>query len=405
MKKAFLTTIGVIILAVSGFCEDDFDFKSINYKKQEINLKEPSLKAQQKQFPQKVLMVRDENGNYIILNPTATFIDENGNKTNYYVIPPNYVGGWKIWCPGSGSWSAKLTYSQCHDKCGGHYHYSPQVPYLRYGGIYEQLTHPQTFYYAESPIYFPTMTGDNKKYYYYFWYPAHSEQITSWIESFGACHGMITDVISVKVDNLEELKEGEGYILTGRTSIHPYNHYVTSSFGKTLKEIGKEWKQICPQSKPLEYNDASLPWGGLFDIKGNWQPPHKGHRYGVEIDISKRRIRKGNREKVIRMMCKYTIVYSEGNEPNEVPHYHVVSKKAPQEVFKELEEMVKQEKIIPCCPASSTDTIPAACINLESGGQTIPEDDDVPIETDCPGLYTPTTSIGFSPGWIKQNGY
>jgi len=102
-------------------------------------------------------------------------------------------------------------------------------------------------------------------------------------------------------------------------------------------------------------------------------------------------------------MCKYATVYSEGDEPNEAPHYHVVSKKAPQEVFKELEERVKEEKIKLCCPASSTDTIPAVCINLESGGQPIPEDNDVPVETDCPGHYTPISYINFSPGWIEEN--
>jgi hypothetical protein len=33
-------------------------------------------------------------------------------------------------------------------------------------------------------------------------------------------------------------------------------------------------------------NDASLIWGGRYDINGNWDRPHAGHRDGTEIDIS-----------------------------------------------------------------------------------------------------------------------
>jgi hypothetical protein len=33
-------------------------------------------------------------------------------------------------------------------------------------------------------------------------------------------------------------------------------------------------------------NDASLLWGGRYDITANWSAPHAGHREGREIDIS-----------------------------------------------------------------------------------------------------------------------
>lgn len=36
---------------------------------------------------------------------------------------------------------------------------------------------------------------------------------------------------------------------------------------------------------PLHLNDASLVWGGKFDVKGNWADPHAGHRRGVVIDV------------------------------------------------------------------------------------------------------------------------
>jgi hypothetical protein len=35
---------------------------------------------------------------------------------------------------------------------------------------------------------------------------------------------------------------------------------------------------------------ASLPTGGLFDIRSNWKAPHCGHRNGENLDLSHRRL-------------------------------------------------------------------------------------------------------------------
>ena len=37
---------------------------------------------------------------------------------------------------------------------------------------------------------------------------------------------------------------------------------------------------------PVEITAMSLPWGGLLDINGNWQPPHVTHNTGRVLDIS-----------------------------------------------------------------------------------------------------------------------
>ncbi len=37
----------------------------------------------------------------------------------------------------------------------------------------------------------------------------------------------------------------------------------------------------------LRLNHASLPWGGLFDISGQWRSPHSTHRSGWAVDLSK----------------------------------------------------------------------------------------------------------------------
>ena len=41
----------------------------------------------------------------------------------------------------------------------------------------------------------------------------------------------------------------------------------------------------------MALNDASLFWGGRYDIEGDWSGSHKGHREGKEIDISFTRAR------------------------------------------------------------------------------------------------------------------
>ncbi|MGC8685403.1 MAG: hypothetical protein ACP5T7_06930 [bacterium] len=37
----------------------------------------------------------------------------------------------------------------------------------------------------------------------------------------------------------------------------------------------------------LDINDMSLIFGGLFDYKGTWHPPHSWHRDGTSADISR----------------------------------------------------------------------------------------------------------------------
>jgi hypothetical protein len=31
--------------------------------------------------------------------------------------------------------------------------------------------------------------------------------------------------------------------------------------------------------------EMSLEYGGLFDVGGNWQPPHDSHRTGTDVDV------------------------------------------------------------------------------------------------------------------------
>ncbi|MEI7481696.1 MAG: hypothetical protein WCK75_05020 [Elusimicrobiota bacterium] len=207
--------------------------------------------------------------------------------------------------------------------------------------------------------------------------PAYATRITQDANFSYACTGTNRIIVDMQVPNLVELKAGNGYTLGGTTTQHPspWNHYVTSDFKVKLTQIGESWKATCPKSDPLIYNDMSLPWGGLFDIHGNWKTPHSGHRFGNNADISKKWVRKGNRIKLVQMICSSARVYSEGDEVDEVPHYHLAL-----ETSKHLEDFPDplDSRYMDCCLSPG---VPVGCVNLENSGA--PAQEELDETPDC----------------------
>ena len=54
---------------------------------------------------------------------------------------------------------------------------------------------------------------------------------------------------------------------------------------ENLLAIVDEYNSVYPEGPLLRLNDASLIWGGKFDISGKWTGDHKEHRRGDVIDI------------------------------------------------------------------------------------------------------------------------
>jgi hypothetical protein len=55
-----------------------------------------------------------------------------------------------------------------------------------------------------------------------------------------------------------------------------------------MLDIARKFRSIWPDAPRLTLNDASLKWGGKFDIAGTWQTnpnAHNEHRIGDSIDI------------------------------------------------------------------------------------------------------------------------
>ena len=97
--------------------------------------------------------------------------------------------------------------------------------------------------------------------------------------------------VDVKVEGLKPISGSPFYVFVGATNEHSDNHYLTPEAEAVLKSMAvayqfeSRFKIDGVTPPPLHLNDASLVWGGRFDVKGNWSDPHAGHRRGVVIDV------------------------------------------------------------------------------------------------------------------------
>lgn len=210
--------------------------------------------------------------------------------------------------------------------------------------------------------------------------PAYATKISQDATFSYACSGVNTMIFEMKVPNLVELIKGPGYDLVGEnTTLHPKNHYGTAAMNTTVKKLAADFDASCSTAAVnLSYNDMSLVWGGLYDLRGDWNVPHREHRFGVNIDVGKRQIKKANRKKFIELACETFNVRSEGDVSSEpAAHYHLTLKSAAKGIGEELVTFDIDPKYTNCCPAS---TVSAKCIDLYDGGVLLPEQD---TPSDC----------------------
>jgi hypothetical protein len=110
--------------------------------------------------------------------------------------------------------------------------------------------------------------------------------------------------LTVAVPGLELLPDGQNYVKVGGTCEHhgpsnksldsipancrtpDDNHWIAPSALLSLDSVALAFRQDRRNRTGLiRLNDVSLPFGGLFDISGRWQAPHKSHREGKDVDI------------------------------------------------------------------------------------------------------------------------
>lgn len=96
----------------------------------------------------------------------------------------------------------------------------------------------------------------------------------------------VRHMVVVRLHNLVALLPSRGIVLTGATDTHPYNFFGTIGLVDKITRLGEAYWQ--EYRKPIYVNDMSLEWGGLFDHRANWSPPHSTHRDGRNADINSR---------------------------------------------------------------------------------------------------------------------
>ncbi len=110
------------------------------------------------------------------------------------------------------------------------------------------------------------------------------------------CTTPATVPVNVKVDNLIPIPVSpQLYALTNSTGTvigaipgqHTDNHYLTATAIGRLKTLAILYTTSVNPNAVLYLNDASLVWGGLFDvdISTPWLTPHSLHDTGVSLDI------------------------------------------------------------------------------------------------------------------------
>src|ERR1051325_2202991 len=136
--------------------------------------------------------------------------------------------------------------------------------------------------------------------------------------------------IDVRVDGLIDLSgTGGRFFLVGQKNAHPSNHYGTPGLLTGL--VGPGMAYGVKFNDNLNYNDMSLPWGGVFDIcataEGNcqqgitpWVSPHKGHNFGLNVDV--RLVPPARRSALLQMAWDNQLgVLKEEDGPT--PHWHL----------------------------------------------------------------------------------
>lgn len=168
--------------------------------------------------------------------------------------------------------------------------------------------------------------------------PKYSTSIALPLQYSGACNSSETRYMDIKVPDLVALPVNEAiYVLYGgKKGVHTQTHYGTVETIAALKTLAIKWRAKHPLSNRLAFNDISLPWGGAFELKGNWDAngSHFNHSFGVAADVSKLCVKKSDRADLIKLMGEIGFTVRSEGDPSisttgvliadrNANHYHI----------------------------------------------------------------------------------
>jgi hypothetical protein len=97
-----------------------------------------------------------------------------------------------------------------------------------------------------------------------------------------------TNVI-VGYQDIYYVEEKPEWVHVGFTSEHggsnAFNHWMTSNAAYMIWYTTTNFRAQFPDVGRIAINDMSLPFGGIFDLKQNWQGSHFNHSRGTSVDV------------------------------------------------------------------------------------------------------------------------
>ena len=122
--------------------------------------------------------------------------------------------------------------------------------------------------------------------------------------------------VEVLVAGLQPIPSSAALKLKAPLAEHPSPYWATPGFIGKLVQLANKYFQ--ERSKPITVTDASLQWGGRFDLRQNWAPPHAEHRDGNQADLRSHDMNPADKQAFLRIAAEVGIgVLEEGD------HWHV----------------------------------------------------------------------------------
>ncbi len=143
--------------------------------------------------------------------------------------------------------------------------------------------------------------------------------------------------VTTEVTGLQEYATTQpNEMLVGQVANHDTNHWGTAAAATRIQNIvtafRDAWAAAAPGRDPddaptIQINDMSLEHGGVYDFQDNWYQPHQTHRFGEDIDIS-RRVLVGGVSTHLKPGTPTAALYNLlntaiGVEPENEAHWHV----------------------------------------------------------------------------------
>ena len=97
---------------------------------------------------------------------------------------------------------------------------------------------------------------------------------------------VIPDRIEVLIPGLVPIAASNNLRLKPPTEVHPSPYWVDPSMNPRLTTLADRY--FAERGKFLTVTDASLVWGGRFDLNCDWKRPHAEHQNGRQVDMRSR---------------------------------------------------------------------------------------------------------------------